>query len=171
MHSAMLLLVSGLPGSGKSTLARAYVARYGGVHVNSDLVRAALNLRGRYAPENKATVYRAMFERTRALLEAGQDVVVDSTFFRVSIRAPYEALARRVGARLICVEVCASEATIRRRLAVSRPDSEADFTVYETIRDQYEPWAAAHLTLESDAQPVDVLVETLRRYILEHHDR
>ena len=55
----MLILISGLPASGKSTVARAYVAQYGGVHINSDLTRAALGLRGRYTPGDKEQIGRA----------------------------------------------------------------------------------------------------------------
>lgn len=160
----MLLLLSGLPGSGKSTLARAYVTRYGGVHINSDLLRHELQLRGHYTPADKERVYAAMLSRTRAVLAGGGDAVVDSTFYRAAIRAPFEAAAAALGIPVFRVEVRAREETIRRRLQTPRPDSEADFAVYEKIRDQYEPCSDPHLTLWTDDDSPEALTETIYRF-------
>jgi predicted kinase len=167
----MLLLLSGLPGSGKSTLARVYTARYGGTRISSDLVRAELGLLGHYRPGDKEQVYAAMLERTRELLAGGNTAVVDSTFFLREIRAPFEAVAQALRVPVFRVEVRAGEDTIRRRLLTPRPDSEADFSVYEKIRDQYEPWTEPHLELWTDTdEPVESLAETLHHYTLQHHD-
>lgn len=167
----MLLLLSGLPGSGKSTLARVYTARYGGTRISSDLIRADLGLLGHYRPGDKELVYAAMLERTREVLAGDETAVVDSTFFREAIRAPFEAVARTLGVPVFRVVVRAREETIRLRLAKPRPDSEADFAVYETIRDQYEPWTEPHLELWTDnGEPVESLTEILHQYILQPHD-
>jgi len=166
----MLLLLSGLPGSGKSTLARVYTARYGGTRISSDLIRAELGLLGHYLPGDKERVYAAMLERTRAVLAAGDTAVVDSTFFRRDIREPFEAVAKTLGVPVFRIVVCAGEETIRRRLAKPRPDSEADFAVYEKIRDQYEPWTEPQLELWTDTEPAENLAEMLHRYVDSHHD-
>ncbi|MBK8922582.1 MAG: AAA family ATPase [Saprospirales bacterium] len=170
MTAPMLVLVYGLPGSGKSALARAFVARYGGTHINSDLVRAALGLRGKYGAADKARVYAAMLAKTRAVLEAGGRAVVDSTFYRAGIREPFERMAGELGVPLFRIAVKAGEETIRQRLGKPRPDSEADFAVYEKIRDQFEPWLAPSLELWSDAHPLDDLVRVLYQYIQTSHD-
>lgn len=166
----MLLLISGLPGSGKSTLARAYAARFGGVHINSDLLRAELQLRGHYAPGDKERVYAAMLARARTVLEKGGDAVVDSTFYRQSIRAPFEQVAREMGVPVFRVEVKAREETIRLRLQTPRADSEADFAVYEKIRDQYEPCPEPLLILWTDDAPLEILTEKLHHYTCTHDD-
>ncbi len=165
MEHPALILVSGLPGSGKSTLARAYVARYGGVHINSDLIRGELGLRGHYQAADKEKVYAAMLDRVRAVLQTGAVAVVDSTFYRRAVRAPFEQVARACGAPVFRVELRAQEDTIRRRLEVPRPDSEADFAVYEKIRDTYEPWTEPFLALWSDAKPLDTLTAELHAYV------
>ena len=166
----MLLLISGLPGSGKSTVARAYVARYGGVHINSDLLRNEMSLRSHYGPGDKERVYAAMLARTRAVLEQGGNAVVDSTFYRQSIREPFEQVARELGIAVFRVEVKAREETIRHRLQKPRPDSEADFAVYEKIRDQYERCPEPLLTLWTDEKPLETLTETVHRYIFAKND-
>ena len=159
-----LILIFGPPGSGKSTVAKAYVARYGGKHINSDLIRGELGLRGHYQPGDKERVYAAMLERAEDTLEAGETAVVDSTFYRENIRKPFELLAVRMGAPVFRVEIRATEETIRRRLQTPRPDSEADFTVYENIRDAFEPWESPFLTLWTDAVPLEDLTEAIFHY-------
>lgn len=162
----MLLLLSGLPGSGKSAVARAFVARYGGTHISSDETRAALGLRGRYQPHDKEQVYTAMLRQAQTVLAHGGTAIVDSTFYRAAIREPFEDLAHACNTPVFRVEVRAQEATIRQRLQRPRPDSEADFAVYEKIRDQYEPWAQPHLELWSDAASAEDLADQLYQYTL-----
>jgi predicted kinase len=166
----MLLLISGLPVSGKSTLARAYTARYGGTPINSDLIRTELGLRGHYLPNDKKRVYAAMLEKVKAVLSRGDTAVVDSTFYLETIRRPFEEVARACGVPVYRAEVHAQEATIRQRLQTPRPDSEADFAVYEKIRDQYEPWTEPHLELWSDSESLDTLIARLHEYIVSNHD-
>jgi predicted kinase len=157
----MLILISGLPGSGKTTLARAYAARYGAVHLNSDLQRQALGLMGHYRPEDKEKVYQSLLEKARAALEEGQTVVVDSTFYKESIREPFRQLAMDCDVRWYWVELRASEPQIRERLQKPRPDSEADFKVYEKIRDAYEPIHEPHLILWSDSSALAQMTEAI----------
>lgn len=157
----MLLLFTGLPGAGKTTLARAYAGAVGARHFNSDLLRRELGLMGHYAEADKARVYEELLRRTRAALTAGDTVVVDGTFFREDLRAPFRTLAREAGVPFRWVEVRAHEETIRQRVGRPRPDSEADFDVYLRIRDAYEPLAEPHLTVWTDEMPVDELVKKI----------
>lgn len=161
----MLLLLSGLPGSGKTTLAKAYAARYGVAHLNSDLLRQELGLMGHYGPEDKEKVYQTLLERTRQLLLNGKEVIVDSTFYKESIREPFRELASACKARLYWVEVRAQEDVIRERLQKPRPDSEADFGVYQKIRDAYEPIPEPHLVIWSDKQPLNHMIVAIHAHI------
>lgn len=160
----MLLLISGLPGSGKSTVARAYVAKYGGVHLSSDIVRGGLGLRGHYQPGDKQRVYATMLRQARAALEDGWDVVIDSTFYQGRTRASFEKVGRAVGVPVFWVEVKAAAETIWKRLQMPRTDSEANFSVYESIRDQFEPFDGPHCTLWTDKMSVPELVSAIYRY-------
>lgn len=135
----MLILVMGLPGVGKTTFARALAENIGAEHINSDRVRTALHLRGAYSESDKRLVYEEMYRRTEALIRRGKNVIVDSTFYRKDIRAPYLALADKYDEPVIVIVVKASEQALRRRLAKPRPDSEADYAVYQKIKAAYEP--------------------------------
>lgn len=165
----MLILVTGLPGSGKTTLAKAYAARHGALHLNSDLLRRELGLMGHYLPEDKKKVYDALLERTRDALLAGKAVVVDSTFFKESIREPFRTLAAECKVKLYWIEIRASERSIRERVQTPRPDSEADFSVYEKIRDAYEPLREPHLALWSDEMSLTEMAASVREFVTENN--
>lgn len=165
VENTMLILISGLPGSGKTALAKAYAARYGALHLNSDLLRRELGLMGQYRPEDKEKVYQTLLERTQMELMEGNSVVVDSTFFKESIREPFRRVAEWCGTPLHWVEVRAPERIIRERMQIPRSDSEADFSVYEKIRDAYEPLREQHLVLWSDEASVANMAAALHEYV------
>lgn len=160
-----LILISGLPGTGKTTLAKAFCKTAHARHFNSDLVRQTLGLRGHYRPEEKARVYAALLEKTREALLNGQTVVVDSTFYLETIRQPFRQLAFEAGAALHWIEVCAAEGIVRERVGQSRPDSEADYAVYQKIKSAFEPLTDPHLVLWADRQPLSELVGAVQHFI------
>ena len=162
-----LILIAGLPGTGKSTVARALVEHYGGLHINSDLLRNALNMRGHYRPDDKEKVYQEMLERSRLGLLNGQSVVVDSTFIRENVRTPFEAVAQSCGVPFFWVEMLANEDSIRQRLEKPRADSEADFSVFLALRAQNEPLQTPHLALWSDKMSLEDLVKSIYDYTLQ----
>lgn len=161
----MLILIIGFPGSGKTTLADAYSARYGALHLNSDVVRAELGLLGQYSPEAKKKVYDALLERAREALLEGREVVVGTTFYKEAVREPFRRVAAECESPLFWVEVRAHESTIRQRMKKPRADSEADFAIYEKIKAEYESLEEPHLVVWSDEMPLEKMTETLREYV------
>lgn len=157
----MLILIAGMPGTGKTTIARAFAALYGAVHFNSDAMRQELGLMGHYAPADKEKVYTALLEHTGEVLKEGRNVVVDSTFFRASVRQPFMTLAASCGVPVKWVEIKAKETTLRERLNRPRADSEADFKVYEKIRDQFEPLPEDRLVIWSDEVTPETAAATI----------
>ncbi len=162
----MLLLIAGLPGTGKTTVARAFAVLSGATHLNSDTLRRELGLMGHYAPEDKEKVYNMLIQCAREALLRGDTVVVDSTFFRENIRTPFRALAAECGVPLRWVEVRAGEQILRERLSRPRPDSEADFRVYEKIRDQFEPLPADRLIINTDTETPESAAAKIQQYLL-----
>ena len=161
----MLLLFTGLPGSGKTTLARAYAASCNAIHFNSDTLRQEMGLEGKYGSQDKEKVYNRLLDRTKESLQSGKTVVVDSTFYKESIRAPFRRIASALNTPLQWIEVVAQEEVIRERLQYPRPDSEADFNVYQKIRDAYEPLSEPHLTLHSDEGTPEQLTLRIEEYL------
>lgn len=149
-------------------LAKAFAARFQWTHLNSDLLRAELGLMGHYSPEDKQRVYEALMQKAREGLAAGKNILIDSTFYTRAIRQPFIQLASDLNTPLKWVEICASESTIRERVSRPRPDSEADWKVYESIRDAFEPVSDPHLTLHSDVQSGEEMLLLLDKYLHDH---
>ncbi|HLP94084.1 MAG TPA: AAA family ATPase [Saprospiraceae bacterium] len=161
----MLIIIAGLPGTGKTTIAKALAALTGATHLNSDVIRSQLGLMGQYTAEAKQHVYDGLLERAGAALAAGKTVIVDSTFYQKSIREPFEKLANDCGVAVIWVEIQASERTLEDRLRKPRPDSEADFAVYEKIRDQFEPLPEERLILNSEMETPESAAKRIQQYV------
>lgn len=170
MNQATLILVAGLPGTGKTTFARALASSTGAEHLNSDMVRDALGMRGKYDPTTKATVYQEMLRRTEAHLAEGRDTIVDATFFKENLRKPYIGLGNSYAKAVRWIELKASEKTIKKRTGEKRGFSEADFNVYQKIKADYEPLEQGHLVLWSDQLTIDEMVGKAQEYLALNHE-
>lgn len=156
----MLIIIMGLPGTGKTTFARALAKYTGAIHLNSDHIRTMMDKRGAYAPEDKKAVYDELLHQTEICLQQGRDVIVDSTFYMKSIRTPYYLMAEKYDLAIKVIMLMAGEATLKKRLAQPRPDSEADFNVYKKIKAAYEPPEVPYLELWSDQMSMDEMLLT-----------
>ena len=159
------ILVCGLPGTGKSTFAREAARAFGAEHLRSDEIRKGLlgiaptehwqggYLEGPYAAEVTERTYAEMRSRAAALLRSGRRVVADATFARRRWREEFEAAAREAGAPCVVVHVTCAEEVVRARMAVRAGDrtevSDADFDVYRSAKESFEPPL-------SDALPPDL---------------
>ncbi|HEU5148113.1 MAG TPA: AAA family ATPase [Chryseosolibacter sp.] len=161
----MIILVAGLPGSGKSYFAERLAERLNADYVNSDRVRVELHASGKYSVKDKLVVYKEMLLKTMKAIEDGRDVVVDATFYHHTMREMFLRLADgyKQGVRLI--EVVAEEAIIRERLNRPRKYSEADFGVYEQVRDDFEGITMPHLMLESTDDNLEDMLKSAIMYI------
>ncbi len=154
----MLIMIMGLPGTGKTTFARSLALGLKGVHLNTDIVRDHLGLRGQYDEDTKNKVYKALLEQAKTALEEGQVVVVDGTFFKKELRRPFLELSEVADSPIRWIEIKASESVIKERVSQSREYSEADFDVYLKIKKAYEPLEEKHLVLHSDEDPIDEMI-------------
>lgn len=167
----MIILVAGLPGSGKSYFAVKLAARLGGIYISSDKVRKALDALGKYSLKNKMAVYIEMVKMTNRFLMDQKTVVVDATFYLNSMRTLFYKLAQKHKSEIHLLYIKANETLIKERLSKPRQDSEADFKVYEQIRDQFQDITLAHLKLESTNENVTSMVNKAIGYIESVHER
>ncbi len=161
-----LVLTCGLSGSGKSYLASRLLGRLPAVRLRSDVARkrlAGLDVlaasgsgidSGLYDPAQSERTCDCLADAARALLLAGENVIVDATFIARSRRDRFRALAGEVGAP--CVIVCcqAPETVLRSRLqarAASGADpSEATLEVLARQQARFEPPGEDELVVRVD---------------------
>ncbi len=165
---AMLIMVVGLPGTGKSTFARELARTIDGNHFNTDMIRDSLNLRGSYDKESKQRVYDELLLRTKETLKSGGIAIVDGTFYLRSLRKTFIDLAEKIGKPIQWIVLEASESVIKERVSQKRTYSEADFEVYKTVKEQYEPIEEPHLTLKSDEQQLSDMVVETKAHLLQY---
>ena len=143
-----LVLVSGLPGSGKSTLSRMLADTSHFEVLRSDVVRKEIfttadatgNSASIYSADQTQRIYDECWSRARRRLLAGARVIVDATFQLESNRQKFLQLAIDCGVRSVWLECTAPADTVQRRLAERQGDaSDADWSVYEIVRKQWEP--------------------------------
>ncbi len=164
----VLWLASGVSGSGKSSQGQPLIEQRGLVALHSDverkrlfglapLERSAGVPGGIYTADASARTYAALRERARAVLAAGQPVLVDATFLRRAHRAEFIALARELGLPCRILAFDAPEPVlrerVRRRAAAGGDASEATEQVLERQLAEREPFT-------HDEQPLVVRVDT-----------
>jgi predicted kinase len=162
-------MLVGLPGSGKSTLARRLAPQLPAVVLESDALRRRFFHEPSHDKAESRALFRAIHDALATLLTQGISAIVDATNLKESDRCPLEAVARRRGARLICVYVTAPAATIESRLRrreelVARgAPPEAGIEVYRRmLRTMQPPDASECIRVNtSDAAAYEAAVEQI----------
>lgn len=160
-----LIMVMGLPGVGKSYFARALAKKLNGIHLNSDIIRKQILANPTYSEKEKTRVYDELFDQVKSHLDQGELVIVDATFSRFEHRLPYIDLIRKIGGKLSLIQITADEDIVRKRLSEKRPDSDADYSVYKKIRDQYEEITLPYLILSSTSLDLETMIKETERYL------
>ncbi len=142
----MIIMVLGLPGSGKSYFAERLAKEIDAEYLNSDKIRKEIVPERTYSDKEKALVYKVMLNNMLDLSDKNKDVVLDASFYCNEMREPFLNYSKTT---LAIIEVWVDEDIIKQRLKKSRPYSEADFKVYQLLKQQWEPLQQPHLILES----------------------
>jgi predicted kinase len=161
----MIVLTGGFPGSGKSYFAKRLAAKMHAVWLSSDGVRQVLNAMGKYKFDNRMLVYKELARLAELHLKESKSVIVDATFSNKSMRDLFTSLAGKLSVPLRFIWVYANEELIRERLQKPREDSEADFAVYQKIRDQFEPIDIPFERIESTNNNVASMLEIADQFI------
>lgn len=166
----MIIAIAGLPGSGKSYFASQLAAILDAVYISSDGVRKAMDRLGKYSQKDKLTVYNEMAKLTAEAVLANRTVVADATFYHQEMRILFLKLASKYDTPIRFIMVHAREAVIKERLRKPRPDSEADFKVYELVKQSFEEITFPHLKLESTNSNLDDMLKKATEYIRTAHE-
>lgn len=160
-----LIIVLGLPGTGKTTFANELSERLGIASYNTDKLRVRLGRTGLYAERDKKWIYNKLAEQVRTELEVGNSVIVDGTFYKESLRDKFKELAREHEVPVKWIEIYAREAVVKERISKTRRYSEADFSVHQKVKVDFDHLKEKHIRLHSDREPMEEMIRKAIDYI------
>lgn len=168
-EEARLVAIGGRSGTGKSTLAGHIAHRIGRAPgarwVRSDVLRkrmAGMTPEERlpaasYTPASSRAVYARVLDDARAVLEAGQSVIIDAAFLKPEERAEVSDLARRTGRTFTGIWLEAPADLLRERVTARREDaSDADTAVVESQLDRDIGALGDWHTIDASGDPQEV---------------
>lgn len=168
----MLVLVIGLPGSGKSTVARALASELKAKILRTDEIRKTMVQSPTYGEREKEIVYDAMLSAAGQLLENGENVILDATFYKEELRGRAKNLAEKLKKKFFVIECRAHEEVIRKRMEKRKKSikslSDADFEVYKKLKEKFEPIkknADEHVAIDTSYLNKNEIREILRKAI------
>jgi len=162
---SMLIVVFGLPGSGKSYFASKLAHQLKATYISSDITRNKLLTEKTYSHAEKLSIYKAMISKAIKTLKSNSTVTMDGTFYKKSIRDMARQTAKKCEAEILFMEVISSKDVIKERVERKREYSDADFSVYLKIKEEFEVMTEEHLTLESKRDNIEEMIFTALTYI------
>lgn len=162
MTKSKLIVIFGLPGTGKTTVARTLSKILNSPHFNTDVIRDELQLKGNYDPKAKKLVYEILLARVARSLEEHHFVVVDGTFSKDESRRQLIDMANQQKAEVVWIMMDSASDVVKDRVSIKRPFSEADFAVYNKIKEEFEPLADPAITLRSDELKIEEMLHIIR---------
>jgi predicted kinase len=150
MAGPLLVVCCGLPGVGKSTVSAYITEQRSATRYRTDELRHELFETPSYTTAEGRATYEELFDRTEERLEGETDVVVDGTFKYARERDRAAQLGEEHGATVRFVRVTCPPAVVCERIQSRTDDaSDADVSVYQSHRDQFEPLAREHVTVDN----------------------
>lgn len=136
-RTPVLIVTSGMSGSGKTWVSGQLMSTMPFIRIRSDLERKRIfGLResessesgvaaGIYTTDANEQVYQRLFEKARAILGAGHNVLLDAAFLKVADRAMAMSIAKDAALPCVFLQVTASKDVMRDRIR-QRSSQETD---------------------------------------------
>ena len=166
----MIIVVSGLPGSGKSFFANKLSKVLDAEYISSDHTRKELNASGLYSFSDKLAIYLAMAENVRKAVKREKKVVVDATFYHHTMRDFFKQVAKEEKVPIYFILIETTEQIAKKRLSEPREESEADYGVYVSIKNQFETYNFPHLELFSTNDNIDDMLRRTNQELAKIHE-
>jgi predicted kinase len=113
-------------------------------------------------------VYEKLLSGTLKEVNNGNNVVLDGTFYKQSLRDKFISALSEQNQKIIFIEIRAESELIKDRLKGIRKDSDADYEVYKKLLSEYEPLKENHLTLFSENDNGENMLKEALEYINRH---
>lgn len=165
-----LVVVSGLPGTGKTHFCTRLVEKVQLALLESDALRKTLFPRPKYSAEESARLFQAIHALIEKLLKKGISLVLDATNLSERYREQLYAIADRLNAKLVLVQVKAPAMIVRERLEArvsgAETKSDAGWEVYQKMIPTVEKIRRNHSVVDTSkdiASAIDKIVHEIER--------
>ena len=161
----MIIIVFGLPGTGKSFLSERLAKDIKVGYLNTDIIREQTGKKGQYDEETRLFVYQKMKEKKIGYIEHGRHCIVYGTFQKKKYRDIVLKEIEKNNVDYRFIQTVTDEEVVKNRMKKSRKHSEADFSIYLKIKEDFDPVTLPHLRLRTDKQELPEMIETIKQYI------
>ncbi len=166
-----MVMVIGLPGSGKSYFATRLATALEAAYIGSDEVRRTLGNTGQYGLKEKTHIYGEMAKMAQGHILNGKSVVLDATFHLQQFRDMFISLSRSASCPIYLIKIETEEALAKKRVSKKRKDSEADFSVYRLLKQEFEEVEKPHLSLQSTDDNISEMLKQAKEYLERQHGK
>jgi len=157
----VFIAVSGLPGTGKSYFCSKLAERLPFVILESDALRKIIIPVPTYTMEESTRLFRTVHRLIEQLLNKGISLILDATNLSERHREYLYNIADRLNTKLVLVRVNAPpevvQARLNRRIEDSGSKSDADWTVYQRMKNTVEEISRKHYVVDTSRDITAVL--------------
>lgn len=156
----------GLPGVGKTTVAKQIAPLLNAVVLSTDKIRKELFQKPSYARRERKLIYDILLLLAKYLCNSNVNCILDATFSKEKSRQEIRNKLRPYSKEINVIECICPEDIIIDRLKLRKHDySDADFSVYTSMKRIYEPVNENHITIDtSKLSPIEI--ERIASHIL-----
>jgi predicted kinase len=162
----MIILIMGLPASGKTYFALHVSKMLGAKYISSGRLRKEMFIAPSFSTQEGLQVYDEMLHEMTVETKLGKDVVLDAGFNKNDIREKFIAAAKNI-AKMYVIEIFADDGLIKKRLLSPREDGDADITVYQSIKNEWQLFNHEHLVLHSTDDNITEMLENTADYLFQ----
>jgi predicted kinase len=160
----LIILICGYPGVGKTTLANELGPLINAVILSTDKIRKELIDKPNYSEEEKKLIYNILLLIAKYLHNNGINCILDATFKHQKAIDDIKKGLNLTDDQFKIVEcICPEELIISRIQNRKRGYSDADVSIYRTIKENYEPIQEKHITVDTSQSLKKIVAEVANR--------
>ena len=165
----IFIAVSGLPGTGKSYFCSKLAERLPFAVLESDALRKTIIPVPTYTAEESTRLFHAVHRLIEQLLNKGISLILDATNLSERHREYLYNIADRLDIKLVLVRVDAPpevvQARLSKRVEESGGKSDADWTVYQRMKNTVEEISRKHYAIDTSLDITPVLDKIVKEVI------